>query len=149
MRKSIVFVTAMAGMFVACLMIASVSAATKRAAATATPKAETYSVVQIGDDIKVVKKSELAALKKSNTEEYKKAVKEYNAAKKEAAKSKDKDKPALEKPVKRKIVDLAKKTFKTEQDANTWMENNLQSKKDEPKTDKKTDTKTEKKAQAQ
>ena len=57
--------------------------------------------------------------------------------------SKDKDKSPLEKPVKRKIVDLAKKTFKTEQDANTWLDNYLQ----EPKKDD-SKSKTDKKAAA-
>jgi hypothetical protein len=145
MRKTFVLATAIAGMFVACLMIATGNAApAKRAAA---PKTETYSVIQVGEDIKVIKKSDLAALKKSNAEDYKRAMKEYNDAKKEAAKSKDKaaDKTAIEKPVKQKIVDLAKKSFKTDQEATTWMENHLDSKKDQPKTDKK----TEKKAAAQ
>ncbi len=147
MRKPVLALTAMAGMFVVCLMNTSGSmAGTKRAA---TPKTETYAVVQIGEDVKVIRKSELATLKKSNAEEYKRAMKEYKDAKKEAAKSKDKatDKPALEKPVQRKIVDVAKKTFKTEQEANTWMENHLDSKKDQPKTDKA--DKTDKKAAAQ
>ncbi len=146
MRKPVVLVTVMAGILVACLMTTSGSAAPR----TATPKPETYSVIQIGDEMKVIKKSELAALKKSAAEDYKRAMKEYKETKKEAAKNKDKatDKPALEKPVQQKIV--IKKTFKTEQEANTWMENHLQSQKDEPKTGKtdKTD-KTDKKAVAQ
>jgi hypothetical protein len=147
MRKSVVLVTAMAGVLVACLMTTFGSAATKRASATT--KVETYSVVQDGDELKIIKKSELAKLKKDAAQKYKEELKQYNDAKKEAVKSKDKgaDKPALEKPVKHTIV--AKKTFKTEQEAKTWMENQLDSKKDDPKADKKADSKTEKKAAAQ
>ncbi len=124
--------------------MASVSFAVPKTGKTATPKVETYSVVQIGDEAKVVKKSELVGLRKTAAEDYKRAVKDYNTAKKEATKSKDKDKSAPEKPVKRKIVDLAKKTFKTEQEANTWLDNYLQ----EPKKDD-SKSKTDKKAAAQ
>ena len=149
MRKPVVLLTAMAGMLVACLMIKSGNAAPR----TPVPRAETYSVVQIGDEVKVVKKSELAALKKSAAEDYKRAMKEYKDAKKEAAKNKDKstDKPALEKPIQQKIV--VKKTFKNEDEAKAWVETHLRSQKDEPKTGKsdKTDKteKADKKAAAQ
>jgi len=147
MKKPARFVTVLAGAIVACMVMASASFAAppRSAGKAATPKVETYSVVQIGDEAKVVKKSELASLRKTAAEDYKRAVKDYNTAKKEAAKSKDKDKDksAPEKPVKRKIVDLAKKTFKTEQEAGTWLDNYLQ----EPKKDD-SKSKTDKKAAA-
>jgi len=126
--------------------MASASVAAPKTGKATTTKPETYAVVQIGDEAKVVKKSELVTLRKTATEDYKRAVKDYGTAKKEAAKSKDKDKDKtpLEKPVKRKIVDLAKKTFKTEQEAGTWLDNYLQDpKKDDAKS------KTDKKAAAQ
>ena len=54
-------------------------------AATAKPKL--YTVVQVGDDIKVIEKSELTNLRKTTAEEDKKAKKKYDEDKKAAAKS--------------------------------------------------------------
>ena len=69
----------------------------------AAAKTETYAVVRIGDDVQIVKKSDLANLKKTTAEEDKKAKKDYDDAKK-AAKSKE-DKADLGKPpVKRKVI---------------------------------------------
>ena len=144
MRKPAVFVIAMAGMLVTCLMLSNAVAAAKRAAGTATPKAESYSVVQIGDEMSVVKKSELVKLRKDVAQKYKEDMKQYKAAMKEAAKSKDKgaDK-APEKPIQSKIV--VKKTFKSEDEAKTWLANHVDAKQDQPKTGSKAEAKTDKK----
>jgi hypothetical protein len=149
MWKPAAFVTATASLLVACLMSTPASAVGKRDK-NATPKAETYSVVQVGDEMKVISKSALADLRKQLAKQYKDDMKQYKAAMKEAAKTKDKgaDK-APEKPVQTKIVNLAKKTFKTEQEAKTWLENHADASKDQPKTDGKTATKTDKKPAAQ
>jgi hypothetical protein len=96
----------------------------KHAAKTATPKNETYTVVQIGDDIKVVKKSELTTLQKTTTEEDKKTLKAYEDAKKEAKKNHEKyDAP---KPLPRKVKKLSSKPFKTIEEANEWKDNFVQ-----------------------
>lgn len=149
MRKPVVFVIAMAGTLAACLIITSSSAAAVKR--TAAPKAETYLVVQIGDDIpKIVKKSDLTKLSKDAAQKYKEEMKKYTEDRKAAAKSKDKstDK-ASEKPVKSKVVNLAKKTFKTEDEAKAWLESHSDSKKDQPKTGNKVESTTDKKPAAQ
>jgi hypothetical protein len=120
-------------MLVAFLMITSASVLAK-GGKSAAPKAESYLVVQIGDDMSVVKKSDLAKLKKDAAQKYKDEMKQYNDAKKEAAKNKDKgaDKAALEKPLKPKIV--VKKTCKTEEEAKNWLADHVDGNKDQPKT---------------
>ena len=148
MWKPAVFVTAMAGLLVAGLMITPAGAVGKRDK-SATPKAESYVVVQIGDEMSIVKKSDLAKMKKDAAQKYKDEVKQYNDAKKEAAKNKDKgtDKAALEKPVKPKIA--VKKTCKTEEEAKTWLENHQDAGKDQPKTSGKATAKSDAKPAAQ
>jgi hypothetical protein len=93
----------------------------KAPAKAAASKAESFVVVQIGDQMQVVKKSELTSLRKSTAEEDKKAKKDYDEAKKTAAKNKDKadlGKP----PAHRKVI--VKKSFKSEQEANDWLDQN-------------------------
>ena len=53
-------------------------------------KAEPYVVVQTGDDLQVMTRSEFIAAKKSAAEKYKQDMKDYKEAKKQAAKSKEK-----------------------------------------------------------
>jgi hypothetical protein len=95
---------------------------------------EVFAVVKIGDDVKIVKKSEVAGLKKSTADEDKRDQKAYQDAKKEAAKSKDKS--AMPKKPAKRSVQVLKSSLKTEQEAATWMEKYLASKKDGPKSGK-------------
>jgi hypothetical protein len=72
--------------------------------------------------MRVIRKSELTGLKKSTAEEDKKAKKEYDEAKK-AAKTKE-EKADLGKPPVKRVVKLVpgSPSFKTEEDANDWLE---------------------------
>ena len=101
---------------------------------TSSAKPEMYAVVKIGEEIKVVKKSEVAGLRKTIAEDHKRDMKAYLAAKKEAGKNKEKS--DLPRPVLQKMT-ILKNAFKTEQEANTWADNYMQKRKDEPKTAKK------------
>ena len=97
---------------------------------------ETFDVIKIGDDFKVIRHSELAGLKKSTADDYKKDMKAYQDAKKELAKSKDKDKSAMPtKPVKH-TPQLLKGSLKTQEDADAWLAKHLEEKKDAPKSPK-------------
>jgi hypothetical protein len=99
-------------------------------------KTETFDVVKIGDEVKVIKKSELVGLRKSTAEEDKKDLKTYQDAKKELSKSKDKDKSAMpKKPVKRTVLVL-KASFKTQEEAEAW-KTKYEEKKDASKDAKK------------
>ena len=91
------------------------TAAAPAAMANPTPyaKSESYSVVQVGDEIRVVRKSELANLKKSVAEDYKRDMKIYQDSKK------GKDKAATTKPIKSEVK-ILKQTCKTEQEANEY-----------------------------
>ena len=140
MKSPVRLATAVAVMFLAGFWAVSSSGAVPKRTTdqTAKPKVETYSVVQIGEEVKVVKKSELTTLRKSIATEDKQAAKAYEEAKKASGKDKDKDKnnSELVKPVKRKIKVL-KGSLKTEQEANDWMEKHLQQQeKDGPKAKK-------------
>jgi hypothetical protein len=90
-------------------------AATPKAPAGAhTPKTnETFIVVQIGDDKKIIHASELTTEKKRVADDYKKAMDDYKTAHKT-------DKNA-EKP-KKLIVKKLPKTFKTQQDAQDYLD---------------------------
>jgi hypothetical protein len=87
---------------------------------SAAPKNETYAVVQIGDEMRVIRKSELTGLKKSTAEEDKKAKKDYDEAKK-AAKTKEEKAELGKPPASRKVI-VKKQAFKTEQEANDWID---------------------------
>ena len=55
------------------------AAGTKKSAdKAAAAKPETYDVVKIGDEVQIIRKSDLASLRKSTAEEDKKAKKEYD-----------------------------------------------------------------------
>jgi predicted transcriptional regulator len=97
-------------------------------------KAETYDVVKIGDDVKVIKKSELAGLKKSTADEDKRLLKEYQDSKKGTGKSKDAS-GTVKKPVKRSVLVL-KASLKTDQEAQDWLTKYLKDKKGGSKTAK-------------
>ena len=92
-------------------------------------------MVQIGDDVQIIKKSDLAGLKKSTAEEDKKAKKDYDEAKK-AAKSKEEKADLGKPPLKRKVIVL-KGSFKTEDDAKDWLEKHPQGQEGETKTGRK------------
>ena len=102
---------------------------------TAAAKSEPYAVVQIGDEIKVIRKSEVNEEKKRIAEEYKQKMKTYEEAKKEATKNKEKlEEP---KPDKRDYtMRVLKSSCKTEQEANDYCEKRKQE--EESKTSKKT-----------
>ena len=101
---------------------------------SATPKTETYVVVQVGDDIKVVTKTDLKTLQKRTDDEDKQNLKKYEDAKKEAKENKEKfDMP---KPLPRKVKKLSMETFRSQRAAETWREN-YELKKEESKTTKK------------
>jgi hypothetical protein len=78
-------------------------------------KADTWAVVQIGDEVKIIKSSELKNLQKTAKEEYEQDMKAYKEAQKESSKSKDK--VSVPKPVKHSPR-ILKRSCKTEQDAN-------------------------------
>lgn len=125
MSNSAKLAIAVAGMLTASLLTAAGHAATatakrsvKRAEKGAAAKNETYAVVQVGDQMRVIRKSGLAALKKSTAEEDKRRRKAYDEEKRTA---KGDDRADLGKPpVNRKVVVL-KQPFKTEQEARDWL----------------------------
>ena len=141
MKKSAILATAAAAVLLASLLAATSDGATgtKRMDKTAVAKVEMYAVVQIGEELSVVKKSDLANLKKSTAEEDKKKMKDYEEAKKAATKNKESF--DLPKPVKRSVK-ILKNSLKSEQAANDWKEKFLRekdgSKSDTSKTSKKT-----------
>jgi hypothetical protein len=100
-----------------------------------TTKAETYAVIQIGEEIKVVPGSQLASEKKRVAEDYKREMKAYQDSKKEAGKGKDK--VEIPKPVQKKVKVL-KSSCKSEKEAIEYRDKLLQDK-DEPKPKKKLD----------
>ena len=95
-------------------------------------KTETYAVIQIGEEIKVVPGSQLASEKKRVAEDYKREMKAYQDSKKEAGKGKDK--VEIPKPVQKKVKVL-KSSCKNQKEAIEYREKLLQDK-DEPKTKK-------------
>jgi hypothetical protein len=128
MKKRVMLVSALA-------LVAGVWTATSRAVERGKPaatKTETYSVVQVGDEIKVVKKSEMMTFQKGLADAYKQEMKTYNEAKKEA--SKKKEKLDMPKPVKPTVKTL-KPSLKSQQEAEDWCEKFVQ-KKEETKAGK-------------
>ena len=96
-------------------------------------KAEQYVVVQNGDDLEVMTRSEFLALKKSATEKYKQDMKDYKEAVKQAKKNKEKfDGP---KPVKVEPKQVGS-SYKTKEEADTACEKRKRDK-DEGKGDQK------------
>jgi len=97
-------------------------------------KVEPYVVVQNGDDLEVMTRSEFLALKKSAAEKFKQDMKDYKEAKKQAAKNKEKfDGP---KPVKVEPKQVGA-TFKTKDEADAFCEKRKREK-EEGKSEKKT-----------
>jgi hypothetical protein len=124
----------------AALVVSSVLAAPGRmgAAAAGRPgakgtgsKAELYAVVQIGDEIKVISKSEVNAEKDRLRKQFTQDKKTYEDAKKEAAKNKEKfDEP---KPESRNYtLRVLKSSCKTEQEANDYRDKRLQEEESKP-----------------
>lgn len=97
-----------------------VSLATTASHGAPAKKAEVFAVVQIGDEIRVVRKSELTGLNKSVAEEDKRRQKAYEASKKGKGMGREMA-PEMTKPVKR-TVRVLKNSLKTEQDAREWKE---------------------------
>jgi hypothetical protein len=85
-------------------------------------KNETYTVIQVGSEVTAVPKSQLNEQKKQLADRYKKDLKAYETAKKEAGK--DKEKVAdLVKPVKHDYtMKILKSSLKSREDAQTWIE---------------------------
>jgi hypothetical protein len=124
-----------------------VSVATTRSSGAAAPaqkgaKAELFAVVQIGEELKIVRKSELTSLKKSVKEEDNRRQKAYDDSKKNKGKDKgagkgaemgmgagmgmgpgmgrDADQYEMSKPAKR-TVKILKNSLKTELDAREYL----------------------------
>jgi hypothetical protein len=136
MKKPVLLLMLVLMAVVASLAASAGNGAEPRAAKAkaAAPKVESYVVVQIGDEVKVVTKSELKNLTKTVRDEDKKRKEDYEKDKKTAAKNKEKfDTP---KPSTRKVTKL--KEFKSEQEANDWLEKHPRGKEEEGKTAKKT-----------
>jgi hypothetical protein len=87
------------------------------AAKAAAQRKEVYMVVQIGDDISVIAKSQQNEEQKRVALQYKDELKAYEQAKKEATKNKEKGE--LVKPVKH-IVKILKNGLKSQQEAEAW-----------------------------
>jgi hypothetical protein len=129
MKKSVQLATAAVAVLIVGLLTgvglgANGARRAERGEKGAAGKPELYSVVKIGDEVQIVKQSDVAGLRKSTAEEDKKAKKDYDEAKKAAAKSKDKSdlgKP----PVRRRVIEL-KKGLKTEDDAKDWLDKHPQ-----------------------
>ena len=94
-----------------------------------TTKVETYAVIQIGEEIKVIPRSQLTSENKRVDEDYKRDMKAYKDA------GKGKDKVEIPKPVKKKVV--LKKSCKNKDEADEYVKK-LSQDKDEPKVKKTT-----------
>lgn len=86
-------------------------------------KSESYSVVQVGEDVKVIPKSKANEEKKRIANQYKQDKKAYDEANKAA--KKNKEKLDMAKPNVKDYSFKVLKTFKSEQEANDWLENYL------------------------
>jgi hypothetical protein len=94
-------------------------------AAAAKAAKETFSVVMIGDDIKVVSTTEKANLTKKLKDDYKQDLKKYTDAKKD---KKNPDASSLKKPDEKEysIKTLSKSPFKSEEDAQKFADEEIQ-----------------------
>ena len=134
MKKRVMLASAMVVALIAGALSAPSHAAEhgRLAQKPAATKVEMYSVVQVGDEVKVLKKSELITFQKGLADAYKQEMKAYNEAKKEAGKKKEKlDMPKPVKP----IVKTLKTLLKSQQEADDWREKFVQ-KKEETKAGK-------------
>ena len=82
-------------------------------------KAEPFVVVQVDQEVRIVKKSGVKTLKNELAQEYKRALASYASAKKQAKKDKVKFKEP--KPKKKKLKTL-KGNFKTEESAQAYVD---------------------------
>jgi len=126
----------LATVIVASLLV-SLATTSSGAPAQKAAKVDLFAVVQIGEEIKVVRKSELTSLPKTVAEEDKKRQKAYEDSKKGKGAGKDVDQYQMPKPVKRSVR-ILKNSLKTEQDAREWKEKFLEER-EGTKTSKKTD----------
>ena len=96
-------------------------------AADATHKAEDtmYAVVKVGNDMKAVKASEVAAMKTKANTEHEKAMKDYEAAKKQAEADK---KPFTEKAPMAQEITVVKQDFKTMGEAEAYVKKEKEAK---------------------
>jgi hypothetical protein len=86
-------------------------------------KNETYSVIQIGEDIKVVTTSEKTSLTKKAQDDYKTDLKKYQDAKKD---KKNTDANSLKMPDKKDYtVKVLKASFKTQDDAQKFADDKI------------------------
>ena len=95
----------------------------KRAPAGGT-RGELYSVIRIGDEVKVIRKADVAQEKKTAANKYKADLKAYQDAKKAAAKNKD-EATELKKPIK-PIVKVLKESLKSKTEADDYRNNYLE-----------------------
>lgn len=103
----------------------------------ASPKNEACCVVQVGEDVKAIRKSELKSLQKSSNDQYQKDLKAFQESKKSGNKGNDNAEP-LKKPEKSHYtVKMLKSSFKNLQEAEEWKIKYLENKKDGGKTNKK------------
>ena len=94
-----------------------------RPATAAKAANETYAVVQVGEDIKVVSSSEKATLKKKADEDYKADLKKYNEDKKG---KNNHDTSASKKPDKKDYdIKVLKASFKTQEEAQKFADEKI------------------------
>jgi hypothetical protein len=120
MKRPMKLFAAVAVVLLAGLWTATSDGAVPKRTEKGAPKPELYTVIQVGDEAQVIKKSELTNLRKTIAEEDKQKKKDYDEAKKAAAKSKEKT--DLGKPPLKRTVKVLKDSFKTEEEAKDWME---------------------------
>jgi hypothetical protein len=86
---------------------------------------ETYSVIQVSEDVKVISSMDKATMQKKYDDDYKQDLKKYNEAKKD---KKNTDAATLKKPDKLKdyTVKMLKGGFKTQEDAQKYADDKIQ-----------------------
>ena len=92
-------------------------------AKAAAQRKELYMVVQVGNDVSVIPKSQLTEEKKRIAQQYKEETKSYEQAKREAVKKREKI--ALARPIKH-TVKVLKNGLKSQQEADAWKEKFLE-----------------------
>lgn len=114
------------------LLAAAIAIAFCTSAAIAQEKTVPWTVVQVDDDFQALEKTKLKDFQKGVNDTYAAEKKAYDEAKKAATKNKEK---FTDQPPKRKKVKLTNKTFKSEEEANTYvqqMRDELEKKKKKP-----------------
>ncbi len=119
-------------------------AAKPRSPTTPPPtKNEAYSVIQVGQEVKVVKKSEVKAEEKSVKDRYQRDMKAYQEAKKSAGKNKDAASQAVKPDKANYVFKILKASCKTKDEADDYAAKHQDGKTD--KTSKTDSAKTGKK----